>query len=179
MSREPRRRRATNARPPITPARRAAALSRARGGGRRRHRCLRAGLADGERAATAAELTALRAQLLRFALTLPAVAIGDSRLDVDAAGLFVRVPLDDGAAVEMREFATVRTRPRWSLSVLLPVGVTAEFQRLGWGRPRPADGSGPLLSSWCGPASEADIRPLQRVIATAHRAAADAQGRNR
>ena len=137
------------------------------------------GLADAQLGPTAAELTALRAQLLRFAVTLPAVAIGDSRLYTDAAGLFVRFPFDDGAAVVTREFATVRNRPRWSLSVLLPAGVTAEFQRLGWGRPRPADGSGPLLLELVRPRHQADIRPLQRVIATAHRVAAPAQGRNR
>ena len=118
----------------------------------------------------------MRAQLLRFAVTLPDVAIGDSRLDADAAGLFVRASLGDGAAVEMREFATLRNRPRWSLSMLLPIGATAELQRLGWGRTRAPEGSGPWLLELVRPRHEADIRPLQRVIATAHRAAADAQG---
>ncbi|MDA0162599.1 hypothetical protein OM076_20160 [Solirubrobacter ginsenosidimutans] len=136
-------------------------------------------VADGDRDATAAELAALRAHLLRFAVTLPAVAIGDSRLDADAAGLFVRLPLDGGAGVEMREFATVRNRPRWSVSVLLPVGAAAEFQRLGWGRSRPADESGPLLLELMRPRHQADISPLRRVIATAHRVAGGAQEPNR
>ena len=38
------------------------------------------GVADAQPGPTAAQLTALRAQLLRYAITLPAVAIGDSRL---------------------------------------------------------------------------------------------------
>jgi hypothetical protein len=134
---------------------------------------------DSERSATAAEVSAMRAQLLRFALTLPDVAIGGSRLDAEAAGLFVRLPLDDRAGFEMREFATVRNRPRWSLSVLLPIGATAELQRLGWGRPQASKQSGPLLLELVRPRQEADLLPLQRVIATAHRVAADAQGRNR
>jgi len=137
------------------------------------------GITEAQAGPTAAQVTALRAQLLRYAVTLPAVAIGDSRLHTDAAGLFVRFPLDDGAAVVTREFATLRNQPRWSMSVLLPAGVTAEFQRLGWGRPRPAYGSAPLLLELVRPRHQADIRPLQRVIATAHRVAAPAQGRNR
>jgi hypothetical protein len=133
-------------------------------------------VADGERAATAGELAARRAQLLRFAVTLPDVAIGESRLEPHAAGLFVRLPRDGGAGVESREFATLRTRPQWRLSVLLPARATAELQRLGWGRPRHADGSGPLVLELVRPRHDDDLGPLQRVIAAAHR---DAQGRNR
>jgi hypothetical protein len=79
----------------------------------------------------------------------------------------------------MREFATLRSRPRWSLSVLLPIEATVELQRLGWGRPRPTAASGPLLLELVRPRRDDDIEPLQRVVATAHRGAADAHGRNR
>jgi hypothetical protein len=132
-----------------------------------------------DRAATPAQIAGLRARLLQFALTLPSVALGASRLDADAAGLFVRISEDDDTDVEMREFATLRTHPRWRLSALLPIPATAELQRRGWGRPRPSDGPGPLLLELVRPRSEADIEPLQRIIAIAHRAAAGDQGRNR
>ena len=136
-----------------------------------------------DRAPTAAEIAALRGRLLRFALTLPEVALGDSRLDDDAAGIFVRVPGDDGTGFEMREFATLRDRPQWSLSVLVPIDALVDLQRLGWGRPRPADGPGPLLLELARPRSEAEIAPLQGILAAAHRVAANPQaqpqGRNR
>ena len=127
------------------------------------------------RTATTAEIAALRAQLLRFLLTLPGVALGDSRLDADAAGIFVRVSNEDGTGFEMREFATLRSHPRWSLSVILPVDGMVSLQRLGWGRPRSADGSGPLLLELVRPRSEADVESLQRVLASAHRVASNAQ----
>jgi hypothetical protein len=113
--------------------------------------------------------------LLRFLLTLPGVALGDSRLDADAAGIFVRVSNEDGTGFEMREFATLRNHPRWSLSVILPADGMVSLQRLGWGRPRSADGSGPLLLELVRPRSEADVEPLERVLATAHRVASNAQ----
>jgi hypothetical protein len=132
---------------------------------------------------TRADSAALRGQLLRFALTLPDVALGDSRLDDQAAGIFVRVSRRDEVGFEMREFATMRRHPRWSLSVVLPIATMVDFQRLGWGRAREPDGPGPLLLELVRPRSEADVDPLQGVLATAHRAAADPraglQGRNR
>jgi hypothetical protein len=134
---------------------------------------------DDRASASSAEIADLRARLLRFALTLPGVALGDSRLDDDAAGLFVRVWQDDGLRSELREFATLRTHPRWRLSVLVSVDTTARLQRLGWGRPRLPDGPGPLLLDVSRPRSEADIEPLQRVLASAYRAAAPDQDRNR
>jgi hypothetical protein len=134
---------------------------------------------NGEPTATAAQIAALRRHVLRSALTLPGVALGESRLDLDAAGLFVRFSLDDGARVEMREFATLRTHPRWRLSALLPIGTIAMLQRLGWGRPRHCDQPGTLLLELVRPRSEAEVPPLQHVLAAAYRAAADPQGRNR
>jgi hypothetical protein len=128
-----------------------------------------------DRAATPAEISALRARLLRFALTLPEVALGDSRLDDAAAGMFVRVARDDGTGVEMREFATLRDQPRWSLSVVVPIEAMVDLQRLGWGRARPSDGPGPLLLELARPRAEADIAPLQGVLAAAHRVAANPQ----
>jgi hypothetical protein len=135
--------------------------------------------AGGQRAATPAEAAALRASLLQFAMSLPAVALDASRLDAEAAGLFVRRSRDDGTDLELREFATVRTHPRWRLSVLLPMAATAELQRRGWGRPRPPDEPGPLLLELARPRSEADLPALERIIALAHRAAAGDQGRSR
>jgi hypothetical protein len=133
----------------------------------------------GGRAATPAEVAELRARLLQSAMSLPGVALDASRLDADAAGLFVRRSGDDGTDLEMREFATLRTHPRWRLSVVVPMAATAELQRLGWGRPRPPDGPGPLLLELTRPGTEADLGPLQQIIALAHRVAADGQGRNR
>lgn len=134
---------------------------------------------EGDRAATAAQIAALRRQVLRFALTLPGVALGESRLDVDAAGLFLRFSLDDGARVEVREFATLRTYPRWTLSAVLPIGTIARLQRLGWGRSRHSNRPGPLLLELVRPRNGAEVRALQHVVAAAHRAAADPQSRNR
>jgi hypothetical protein len=134
---------------------------------------------DGEHVATAAQIAALREQVLRFALRLPGVALGESRLDVDAVGFFLRLSLDDGARVETREFATLRTDPRWTLSACLPIATIAQLQRLGWGRPRHSKQPGPLLLELVRPRSEAEVRALQHVLAAAHRAAADNQGRNR
>jgi hypothetical protein len=139
----------------------------------------RASLPAGSPPSTA-EVGELRRLLLRFALGLPDVAIGDSRLDAGAAGLFVRVMVDDEAGFVMREFATLRNRPRWSLSVVLPVGAVAELQRLGWGRPRSADRSlRTLLLELARPRGDADLAPLERALALAHRAAADTHGRKR
>ncbi len=129
---------------------------------------------------SAAEVAAMRTQLLRFALTLPGVALGDSRLDPGAAGLFHRVAIEDGAGLVQSEFATLRTRPRWSFNVVLPVSAAAEFQRLGWGRPRQANGSSQaLVVELARPRSDADVGPLARAVASAHRAATGDQGRNR
>jgi hypothetical protein len=129
---------------------------------------------------SAAEVAAMRAQLLRFALTLPGVALGDSRLDPGAAGLFHRVVLEDGAGLVQSEFATLRNRPRWSFNVVLPVGAAAELQRLGWGRPRQATSSAQaLVVELARPRSDADLGPLVRALVIAHRAATGDQGRNR
>ena len=129
---------------------------------------------------SAAETAAMRARLLRFALTLPGVAIGDSRLDPGAAGLFHRVVVEDGAGPVQREFATLRNRPRWSFNVVLPVGAAAELQRLGWGRPRQANGSAQaLVVELARPRGDADLAPLARALVIAHRAAGEDQGRNR
>jgi hypothetical protein len=88
-----------------------------------------------------------------------------------------------GAGFEMREFATLRSHPRWILTVVLPIEAMVDLQRLGWGRPRPSDAPGPLLLELVRPRAEADIAPLQRVLATAHAAAAHPrsapQGRSR
>ena len=43
-----------------------------------------------------ADVSALRDRLLRYVLTLLEVALGGSRLDDDAAGIFVRVSRDGG-----------------------------------------------------------------------------------
>jgi hypothetical protein len=129
---------------------------------------------------SATEVAALRARLLRFALTLPGVALGDSRLDLGAAGLFHRVLIEDGAGVVAREFATLRNRPRWSFSVVLPVDAAAELQRLGWGRPRQATASAQaLVVELARPRHDADLAPLGRALVIGHRAAAEGQGRNR
>lgn len=129
---------------------------------------------------SAAEVAAMRARLLRFALTLPGVALGDSRLDPGAAGLFHRVVIEDGAGFVAREFATLRNRPRWSFSVVLPVGPAAELQRLGWGRPRHGNRSAQaLVVELARPRSDADLAPLARALMIGHRAAAEDQGRNR
>jgi hypothetical protein len=134
---------------------------------------------DGDQAATPSELAALRQQVLQFALRLPDVALGDSALDSAAAGLFVTISSDDGLRVELREFATLRKHPRWRLSVVVPVAAALELQRLGWGRPRPPDGPGPLMLDLVRPRHDADLTALQRVVAAAYRAATGGQGRNR
>jgi hypothetical protein len=126
---------------------------------------------------TPAEVAALRARLVRYALTLPDVAVGDSGLDDEAAGIFVRVPRHDGPGFEMREFATLHTHPRWRLSVVLPIDAMVDLQRLGWGRPRSSDGPGPLLLELVRPRAEADVAGLMGVVATAHRALANPQAR--
>jgi hypothetical protein len=129
---------------------------------------------------SSADVAAMRARLLRFALTLPNVALGDSRRDPSAAGLFHRVVIDDGAGFVAHEFATLRNRPRWSLRVVLPVDAAAELQRLGWGRPLQASGSAlELVVELAPPRSDADLAPLARALIIGHRAAAGDQGRNR
>jgi len=128
-----------------------------------------------EHGTTPGEVAALRTQVLGFVLTLPEVALGDSRLDADAAGIFVRVSGDDGTPPETREFATLRNHPRWRLSVRVPIGAMVDLQRLGWGRPRPSDEAGPLLLELAGVRNEADVAALQGILAAAHRAAANPQ----
>jgi hypothetical protein len=134
---------------------------------------------DRDQPASPSELAALREQVLQFALRLPDVALGDSGLDAVAAGLFVTVSSDDGMRFELREFATLRKRPRWRLSVVVPVAAALELQRLGWGRPRPPDGPGALMLDLVRPRNEDDLATLQRVVAAAYRAATGDQGRSR
>ena len=120
----------------------------------------------------------MRAQLLRFAVTLPGVAIGDSRLDADAAGLFVRV-----VARAMAPRSRCASSPRCATG---RAGASAcscpsaprpsSSASAGAARGTRSGSAQRSLLELVRPRSDADIRPLQRVIAIAHRAAAALRG---